>query len=153
MWNMVFFLRNLLILALITLFFGCESKNRYDINSDKAIEDMNTRVKSLQSDLDILNGELKDVKKVLEDPDIDPEVRASIRKEVHQGERFAKEIDQWISFLKVRRKQRYKSLYDRKGQKNLREQAEREIKAYFTEKKLKPIKRPWLERYRTAIEL
>lgn len=150
---MLLFLRTTLILLLALSFYGCESKNSYNINSDRAIEDMNKRIKSLNEDLGTLKTELKEVKMVLEDPDIDPELRASIRKEVHQGEKYAKEIDQWINFLKVRRKQRYKSLYERKKNKDLKEQAEKEIKAYFVEKELKPIKRPWLKRYRTAIEL
>ena len=150
---MLVFFRNLIIFALIFSFFGCESKNSYDINSDEAISDMNVRIVSLEEDLKNITEDLDKVRKVLKDPDIDPDLRASIRKEVHQGETFMKEIDQWISFLKVRRKQRYKSLHDRRKSEKLAEQAKREVDAYFMEKKLKPIKRPWLDRYRTAIEL
>lgn len=114
---------------------------------------MNKRITSLSEELTTLTDELEQVKKVLNDPDIDAELRGSIRKEIHQGEKFKKEIDQWISFLKVRRKQRYNSLVDRKGQENLKEEAEKEVKAYFTEKKLKPIPKKWRDRHRTAIEL
>lgn len=148
--------KNLLFLALFTLFsffLGCESKTSYNIDSDKAVEDLSTRITSLTEDLNTLTKELEEVKKVLEDKDIDSELRASIRKEILEGERYERTINQWLAYLKVQRKQRYNSLLARKGQKNLKEQAEQEVKAYFMQKKLKPIDRPWKERYRTAIEL
>ncbi len=145
--------RNLSILLLTILFLGCESKKSYDISGDKAIEDMTTRITSLQEDLTTLNDELDSVKKVLDDPDIDSELRASIRREVHEGDKHVKDLEQWIAFLKVRRKQRHKSLVDRKGQENLKELAEKEVEAYFLEKKLKPIPKKWQDLYRTAIEL
>ena len=150
---MMFLLRNLFILLLITFFFGCESKNSYDIKSDKIIEDLNSRIKVLQEDLDSLTSELKDVKLVLKDPDIDTSLRQSIRKEIHEGEKYKKDILQWLSFLKVRRKRRYNSLLARKNSASLKDEATKEVRAYFVNKKLKPIARPWLERYRTAIEL
>ena len=134
-------------------FLGCESKKRYDINSDKMIGDLNTRISSLEEDLKNLTGELEEVRGVLPDPDIDTELRKSLRKEIHEGDKYIKEINQWIAYLKVQRKQRYASLSERKDQENLEEQAKKEIKAYFVTKDLKPIKRPWLNRYRTAIEL
>ena len=132
---------------------GCESKNSYDIGSDKAVEDLSIRIKSLDEDLGILKEEIDQVKKVLEDPDIDAQLRASIRREIHEGEKHQKKLRQWIDFLKIRRKKRYNSLVDRKGQDGLREQAEREVEEYFQDKKLNPIKKEWKNRYRTAIEL
>ena len=147
------FLLNLIIFAFALSFLGCESKNSYNINSDKAVLDMNTRITELEDDLNTLTTELKDVRKVLEDPDIDTQLRASIRREIHEGEVHEKALVQWIDFLKIRRKKRYNSLVDRKNQENLKEQAEKEVKAYFVEKKLKPIDKKWKKRYKTAIEL
>lgn len=146
-------MRNLIILLLATTLFGCESKITYDISSDKAVEDMNKRIASLQEDLTTLDSELQQVKGVLNDPDIDGELRDSIKKEIHQGEKYKKEINQWLAFLKIRRKKRYNSLVDRKNNENLKKQAEKEVEAYFVDKKLNPLARPWLNRYRTAIEL
>ncbi len=145
--------QNLIILAFISVFLGCESKNSYDISSDKAVNDLSIRIASLTEDLNTLKTELEEVKKVLDDPDIDAQLRGSIRKEIHQGEKYEKEIEQWISYLKIKRKKRYNSLVDRKGQENLKSQAEKEVEAYFVDKKLNPIKKDWKDRYRTAIEL
>jgi hypothetical protein len=143
----------LFLLVFSGAFLGCESKNSYDIGSDKAVEDMSLRISSLDSDLKVLKEELAEIKKVLKDPDIDAELRSSVRKEIHEGEKHVKDIQQWISYLKVRRKKRYNSLVDRKGQPNLKEEAQKEVEAYFMDKKLNPIKRKWKDRYRTAIEL
>jgi hypothetical protein len=114
---------------------------------------MSTQITSLNEDLTKLKEELEQVKEVLNDPDIDAALRESIRKEIHQGEKFKKEIQQWIDLLKIRRMKRYNSLIDRKGQKGLKEQANKEVEEYFIDKKLNPIKRAWKDRYRTAIEL
>ncbi len=145
--------QNLIIFVFISTFLGCESKNSYDIGSDRAVEDLGIRITSLTEDLTTLKSELADVRKVLDDPDIDAQLRASIRREIHQGEKFVKEIEQWVAFLKIRRKKRYNSLVDRKGSTTLKEEAEKEVEAYFVDKKLNPIHREWKERYRTAIEL
>ena len=150
---MASFLYNLLILALVMGFLGCESKNSYDIQSDQAVADLSTRIKSLEEDLNGLTEELAQVRKVLDDPDIDAELRGSIRKEIHEGDKHLHEIEQWIAFLKIRRKKRYNSLVDRQNSPKLKEQAEKEVKDYFMDKKLNPIQRGWKNRYRTAIEL
>lgn len=148
------FLRlNLLFLLLTLCFLGCESKKTYDISSDKAVADMNTQLADLESDLKELNADLDEVRKVLNDTDIDAELRESVRKEIHEGDRHIKDIEQWIDYIKIRRKKRYNSLVDRKDMENLTEIAEKEVEAYFMEQKLKPIEKKWKDRYRTAIEL
>ena len=150
---MLFLRKLLIIVATFILFLGCESKESYDIDSDKAIGDMSIRIKSLEEDLNTLTTELKEVKAVLNDKDIDIELRKSIRKEVHEGENHEKVRHRSDAYLKVQRKQRYKSLLNRKMDKSLKSKAEKEVADYFQQKKLKPIKKPWLKRYRTAIEL
>jgi predicted nucleic acid-binding Zn-ribbon protein len=132
---------------------GCESKKSYDIYNDKAVEDMTTQITELNEDLTKLSEEISKIEKVLDDPDLDTQLRANIRKEVLEGNKHIKDIEQWIAYLKIRRKKRYNSLVDRKGQDNLAEEAEAEVKAYFLEKELKPIPKKWRERFRTAIEL
>ena len=150
---MLLLLRIALILAFSTHFLGCESKNSYNPKKDEIILDLNTRISSLQGDLDILQKELEEVEVVLKDPDIDSELRKSIRKEIHEGRRHEKTLEQWIAFLKVRQNKRFKSLKLRKGQKGLQEQVKKEIHEYNIDKKLNTIPRPWLKRYKTAIEL
>lgn len=132
---------------------GCESKSLYDIGSDKAISDMNSRIKSFEEDLNTLKGDLEKVREVLKDQDIDVELRKSLKKEIHEAEKYEKEIHQWLSYVKVQRKQRYNSLLRRKNSKTLSAEAEKEVKAYFMQKKLKPIKKGWKTRYKTAIEM
>jgi len=117
------------------------------------IVDLNTRIGQLQEDLNTLSSELEQVRVVLKDNDIEVELRKSIRKEVLEGERYQREIEQWISYLKVQRKERYKSLHERKDQEELKKQALEEVARYNTQKELKPIKMPWKNRYKTAIEL
>ncbi len=150
---MLLFSRNPLILLLCIFLFGCESKKTYDIDSDKVVADLSERINSLQEDLTTLNKELEEVKVVLKDKDIDTVLRKNIRKEIHEGKKYQKLIQQHIDYLKIRRKKRYQSLLDRKKSPELIEQAEQETKAYFMNKKLKPIERPWKDRYKTAIEL
>lgn len=117
------------------------------------IVDLNSRISQLQEDLNTLTSEIDQVRVVLKDNDIEVELKKSIRKEILQGERYQREIDQWISYLKVQRKQRYKSLNERSNEKDLNEQALEEIKRYNMQKELKPIQKPWKNRYKTAIEL
>lgn len=151
---MTYFLRNLLIFVLVTTFLGCESKNSYNINSDKAIADMSVRIEELNSDLNTLKEELAAVKKVLDDKDIDTDLRNSIRTEIHEGEKHRRDIEQWLAYLKIQRKERYQSLLDRQKNKTLDvDQVNKEVKAYFLHKKLKPIDKKWKNRYKTAIEL
>ncbi len=143
----------LFLFVFLPAVLSCESKSSYDIESDKMITDLNLEIKSLDDEYRTLVGELEKVSTVLNDQDIDTEIRKSIKKELLEGEDYKKQIDQWLSYLKMKRKIRHKSLIDRKNQKNLSEQAKEEIEAYFIQKKAKPIDRPWLKRYRTAIEL
>ncbi len=117
------------------------------------IVDLNTRIGQLQEDLTTLTSEIDQVRVVLNDNDIAVELKKSIRKEILEGERYQREIEQWISYLKVQRKQRYASLHERKDQNNLKEQALAEVGRYNMQKELKPIKTPWKNRYKTAIEL
>ena len=150
---MFFLRRNLFILYLVLFSWGCESKKAYDIASDKAIADMSSRIASLEQDFNELSADLEKVKKVLNKPGLKTDIRAGVRREIHEGERYKKEIDQWISYLKIRRKKRHRSLFKRKDQENLEEVAQKEVRAYFMEKKLKPIPRNWNDRYRVVIEL
>jgi regulatory protein YycI of two-component signal transduction system YycFG len=142
-----------LFMLLLSLLGSCTPKDRYDIDNDKIISDLNSQIKTLEEDLNTLNNELDQVKVVLNDKDIDADLRASIRKEIHEGDKYVKEIDQWLSYFKVQRKQRYKSLYLRKDSSDLIKEAEVEAEAFFINKKLKPLVPTWKERYRTAIEL
>ena len=153
---MVLFIRNLIILVLALGFLGCESKKTYDIQSDPMLKDLDTRVKELEEDLNTLVTELKAVQKVLDDnsnDELDFELRNSLKKEIIEGEVHQKNINQWLSYLKIQRKQRFQSLYARKEQESLSDEAKKESEEYFLQKKLKPIEKPWLDRHRTAIEL
>lgn len=150
---MVFFVRILSFFVIFLGLLGCESKSGYSISSDASIVDLGKRIASLEEDQRELEMDVEKVKKNYDDPDIKPELRANIRKELHEAEYFLKKIDQWISFLKIRRKFRYESLYKRRQLSNLRELAAKENEAYFVDKKFKPIKRIWRDRYKTAIEL
>ncbi len=150
---MVLFLRKPLILLLLLLFLGCESKKNYDIGSDKMISDLNIRISSLQEDMTALTNDLDQVKVVLDDKDIDAELRKNIKREVLEGDLHKKKLQQHIDFLKIKRKKRYRSLYERKSSNTLKEEAEKEIKAYFVDKELNPIKKTWNDRFRTAVEL
>ncbi len=135
---------------------GCESKKTYDIASDPMLKDLDSRVKEFEEDLNTLKTELAAVEKILNDnsnDELDFELRNSLKKEVIEGEVYEKDINQWLAYLKIQRKQRYQSLYARKDKESLVEEAKRESEEYFIQKKLKPIEKPWLERYRTAIEL
>lgn len=150
---MYLFVRIVLILSFLGVFAGCEGKKTYDIDSDKAVLDLSSRIQSLEEDLNTLNTEIVEVKAVLKDKDIDTELRKSIKKEILEGEKHKKDINQWVSYLKIQRRQRYNSLLGRKGEESLIKEAEDEVKAYFLQKKLKPIDKRWKNRYRTAIEL
>ena len=150
---MYLIVRFLLILAISSLFIGCEGKKSYDIGSDKAVSDMSTRIKSLEEDLSSLTTELGEVRAVLVDQDLDAELRKSIKKEILEGEKYKKEITQWLSYIKIQRKRRYNSLLSRKDQESLIKDAEIEVSTYFLQKKMKPIEKRWRNRYRTAIEL
>lgn len=150
---MYFYSRIVLFLIFSLVFFGCESKIPFNPDKDEVILDMNQRIELLKSDLTSLQGDLTEVEKVLNDPDIDSDLRNSIRKEIHEGRRYEKQIEQWIAYLKVRQNKRYKSLKLREGQADLKNQVKKEVKEYEIDKKLNPIERPWLDRYRTAIEL
>lgn len=154
-WNMVFFCRNLILLLLATLFLGCESKKLYDISSDPMLNDLNTRITTIEEELATMKKELEDVDKLLKEngEDIDFELKNSLKKELIQGEVHEKDITQWLSYLKIQRKQRYKSLHDRKSSFSLVEEAKKESEEYFIQNKLKPIDKTWLKRYRTAIEM
>lgn len=150
---MLFYLRLSLFLLFFSLSVGCSGKSSYNIQSDAMIVDLNTRIGQLQEDLTTLTSEIDQVRVVLNDNDIAVELKKSIRKEILEGERYQREIEQWISYLKVQRKQRYASLHERKDQNNLKEQALAEVGRYNMQKELKPIKTPWKNRYKTAIEL
>ena len=152
---MVLFCRNLILLLLATFFLGCESKKLYDISGDPMLNDLNSRVTKIEEELKTLKDELKDVTKVLKEngDDIDFELKNSLKKELIDGEVHEKNIVQWLSYLKIQRKQRHQSLYSRKDDPALVEQAKKESDEYFIQKKLKPIDKTWLKRYRTAIEL
>ncbi len=152
MWNMSF-LKFFLIFHLIILLGACEPKGSYNIKSDEMIADLNKEIISLESDFKTLVDELEKVEVVLVDKDIDTEIRKSIKKEILEGEEYKKQIDQILSYLKLQRKSRHKSLMDRKKSPHLTTDAKEEVEAYFLQKKIKPLQRPWLERYRTAIEL
>lgn len=141
-----------LFLLFFTLFLGCESKKLYDVGSDPAIADLNADIAALEADLQKLTGELEPVKTAISNMDIAMEFRTALRRELHEGERYEKEIAQWIDLLKIQRKTRHNSLIARKNQESLVAEAEIEVKAYFLNKQLKPIKKPWEKRYRTAVE-
>ena len=150
---MLFFTKITLFIPIFTLFLGCESKKQYDISSDQVVSDLNTRIATMEEELKTLESELNEVRSVRDDKNISLELRTSIRKEIHEGDKHEKSLQQWIAYLKVQRKQRYASLVARKEQETLLDDAKREAAAYFLQKKLKPIQKPWLKRYRTAIEL
>lgn len=150
MWNMKISGYTPLILLLITILLGCESKKTYDIDGDLAIKDLNERISTLQNDLNTLTTDLAKVRESMKDMDVAVEFRTSLRKELHEGEKHMEDISQWIDLLKIQRKQRHKSLIERKNQPDLIEVAQKEVEAYFIQTKLKPIKRPWENRYRTA---
>lgn len=139
-------------MCIFAVILGCNSKKSYNIGADKVIADLTTRIASLDEDLQALNNDLEDVKKALKDKDIDTELRKSLRKEKHEADKHAKDINQWIAYMKIQRKQRYKSLIERKSDENFAERAKKEVKEYFVQKDLKPIPKKWKNRYRTAIE-
>lgn len=152
---MIFLYKNLILLLFITSFLGCESKKLYDIASDPMLVDLNTRITTMKEEMASLEKDLADVRKVLKEngEDIDFELKGSLKRELIEGEIHEKNITQWLSYLKIQRKQRHKSLVERKHLISLSESAKKESDEYFIQKDLKPIKKPWLKRYRTAIEL
>jgi hypothetical protein len=150
---MLFILRFVILYLFLSLSLGCTGDNSYNIGKDAVIADLNSRIGELNEELTTLTSELDQVRVVLDDKEIDIELKKSVRKEILEGERHILDIEQWIAYLKVQRKQRYQSLKAREGQKGLSEQAKAETTEYFAQKKLKPIKKAWLERYRTAVEL
>ena len=117
------------------------------------ISDLSVLIKEFEDDRKKLEQENTEVQNVLEDEDLDTELRESLKKEIHEGQRYMRSIDQWVAYLKVKRKNRCASLYKRKDQESLIGEAKAEVRAYKTQKRLKPIKTPWRNRYRTAIEL
>ena len=147
--------RNLILFVLITSLLGCESKKLYDIPSDPMLVDLSERVSTIDGELAALKKDMEDIRKLLKEngDDIDFELKGSLKKELLEGDVHEKNILQWVSYLKIQRKQRYSSLMSRKDQETLVDEAKKESDEYFLHKKLNPIKKPWLTRYRTAIEL
>lgn len=142
-----------LYLFVLFAFAACKSDKPYDINNDIVIVTLNGELTVLEEDLKALDTDLVAVRKVIDDPELSAELRASLRKELLEGDEHQKHIEQWIAYFKVQRKQRHQSLMDRKALPDLEKIATEEAEGFLSQLKQKPLKRPWLDRYRTAIEL
>ena len=129
----------------------------YNVASDPMIVDLSKDIKDLDETKKKLDEELAKVSAVLKDfdADLDTEMRASVQREIHEGEEAQKKLSQELDYLIVKRKQRYNSLRIRKEHKvaDLKTAAKKEADEYFLQKKLKPMQKPWEKRYRAALDI
>ena len=126
----------------------------YNINNDPILEDLAKEVKELEEARNKLIEETKKIEDGIADPEIDQELKESMRSEVFEAVHWKNKMFELIAYRKVRLRQRQELVDRRKASKEpYKEQAQKEVDEYFLNKKLHPMNKGWNDRFRAAIDL
>ena len=154
---MIFILRITYLLATFLLLIGCQRlglSDKISLENDAILIDIQEEITFLSDETKTMLEEAGKIKTFLAQPDMDPEIERSMEKELLEAGNWQKKIFELIAIRKIKQNKRIKLLNTRNSdQVDYSGVITQEEFDYFTNKKIKPMKKPWENRYRTAVDL
>jgi len=154
---MIIFVRFLLFFVFMLAFSACEVLglgSTVTVEGDPIVKALQEEVATLQGDLNKLKETSEKLEKFKKTQEIERDLRIAIQREEFEKTHWEKKIFELLAARKVRLNQRIRLLSKRKRENRLKKEViEKEFKEYQQNKKLKPLKKGWENRYKAAIDL